>query len=62
MDERKLFSPPKKVKIFIEDIGRVITREVILNEEDTSFFYVTNETQRKEAIAKRLVLRYVEAF
>ena len=55
MNERK-----KQIKIFVEDSGRVICREGTLIGETADFMQITNERGATEAIAKRLIVRYLE--
>ena len=61
MDERKHDKPEGRVKLFLQDGQRVIGREALKLGEDTDFIFILNETNKLEAIPKRLIVRYLEA-
>jgi len=48
------------LKIFVQDGGRIICRIGQKAEETDDFVYIINEEGFREAIAKRLILRFVE--
>ena len=61
MDACKRERPEGRVKIFLQDGQRVIGRDALKLGEDTDFIFIINETNKIEAIPKRLIVRYLEA-
>ncbi|GEM_PF-5113671 len=58
-DERTDKKPDGVIDIFLLDGVRVIGRTVTKVDEDADFIYVINERQQREALPKRLIVRYV---
>ena len=61
MDACKREKPNGKIDIFLQDGQRVVGRHGLKLGEDSDFIFIINETNRLEAVPKRLIVRYVEA-
>lgn len=62
MDIGKQNKPVGCVKLFVQDpTGRVIGREGTKIGEDRDFLFILNAEKLREAIPKRLIIRYLEA-
>ena len=48
------------IELFVQDSGRVIGRRGRKIGETADFMLIVNENGRREAIQKRLIVRYVE--
>lgn len=48
------------IELFVQDNGRVIVRRGRKMGETADFMLIVNENGRREAIQKRLIVRYVE--
>ena len=61
MDASKQEKPDGRLKIFVQDAQKgVIGREGDKLGEDADFLFILNESGKREAIPKRLVVRYLE--
>ena len=60
MDASKENKSAGRVKLFVQDpAGRIVGREGTKVGEDHDFLFILNEEKRKEAISKRLIIRYL---
>lgn len=61
MDASKQEKPDGRLKIFVQDAAKgVIGREGVKLGEDNDFLFILNENGKREAIPKRLIVRYLE--
>jgi hypothetical protein len=60
MDASDKEKPDGKISIFLQDGARVIGRHGLKLGEDGDFLFILNESGAREAIPKRLVVRYLE--
>ena len=61
MEASETKKPNVRLKLFIQDPAKgVVGREGVKLGEDDDFLFIQNEAGQREAIPKRLVVRYLE--